>query len=72
MRLVLTLQRSGPGVVANYNLEPDGGVWVGSVPTWDERRFSSVSKALAWARELAELVGVPKERIFVETDEVQT
>jgi hypothetical protein len=51
---------------ASYNIEPDVGVFVGSVPLSGEYRFVSEARALAWIKETASAFGIKKEKVWIE------
>jgi hypothetical protein len=67
MRLIARIERIAARMFeASYNIEPDVGVFVGSVLLSGEYRFVSEERALAWIKETASAFGIKKEKIWIE------
>lgn len=67
MRFMARIERIAARMFeVSYNIEPDVGVFVGSVPISGEYRFVSEARAFAWIKETASAFGIEKEKVWIE------
>jgi hypothetical protein len=70
MRLVARMERTADLLVeVSYNIEPDVGVVVASMPISGEHRFKTETSALGWIKKTVLERGIEKEKVWVEASD---